>query len=410
MYAAFDRFPSCKGAAVHIDRFARALFDFAGSGLLYVVGDDDLPARQIEGAVEIVRFSPRIDNFLERTVAFAERLDALLDASAVSIEIAHYRDPWSGVPIVARPHSYRTIFEVNALPSIELQHAFSVAPGTIAKIEALEDFVLQGSDDIVVPARVIRDHLMQRGVEGSKITVIPNGADMHPPAPRPAGAPDRYLLYIGALQQWQGIETLLRAFARLRDLESLHLVICSSQQPKYAKEFVKLAERLELQRIVWQFQLPTEILQGWLQHAMASLAPLTDCARNVAQGCSPLKILESMAAGLPVIATPVGAIPDVMTHGIHGFIVPPRDGKSIAAALVRLAGDREQLSWMSRACRKRVRAAYSIERLAEHLRLHYDALAGGMSLASAGLAPLPAARAARPPHLATAFSAASRKE
>lgn len=373
MYAAFDRFPSCKGAAVHIDRFARALFDFAGSGLLYVVGDDDLPARQIEGAVEIVRFSPRIDNFLERTVAFAERLDALLDASAVSIEIAHYRDPWSGVPIVARPHSYRTIFEVNALPSIELQHAFSVAPGTIAKIEALEDFVLQGSDDIVVPARVIRDHLMQRGVEGSKITVIPNGADMHPPAPRPAGAPDRYLLYIGALQQWQGIETLLRAFARLRDLESLHLVICSSQQPKYAKEFVKLAERLELQRIVWQFQLPTEILQGWLQHAMASLAPLTDCARNVAQGCSPLKILESMAAGLPVIASDLPAVRELMTDRVEGLLVPPDRPAALARAMRIVCEYPEMRAQFGAAGRDRVASGLTWEHSIARLRELYAA-------------------------------------
>ena len=56
LYAAFDRFPSRKGSAVHIDRFARALFEQAGGGLLYVLGGDDLPAYQREGPVEIVRY------------------------------------------------------------------------------------------------------------------------------------------------------------------------------------------------------------------------------------------------------------------------------------------------------------------------------------------------------------------
>jgi glycosyltransferase involved in cell wall biosynthesis len=98
----------------------------------------------------------------------------------------------------------------------------------------------------------------------------------------------------------------------------------------------------------------------------------------------PYALLEAMAAGIPVIATPVGAIPDVVTHGTHGYLVAPRDGRAIAEALVRLAGDREQLSWMSRACRRRVRAAYSIERLAGELGACYAQLAGGLAMAGAG--------------------------
>src|SRR5258708_3849445 len=93
-----------------------------------------------------------------------------------------------------------------------------------------------------------------------------------------------------------------------------------------------------------------------------------------------------MAAGVPVIATPVGAIPDVVSDGIHGFLVPPRDGKAIAEALAILAGDREKLSWMSRACRRRVRAAFSIERLAQEFAYHYARLIGHVALAGAGQA------------------------
>jgi glycosyltransferase involved in cell wall biosynthesis len=333
LYAAFDRFPSCKGAAIHIDRFARALFDFAGGGLLYVVGDDDLPAHQIEGDVEIVRFSERIENFLQRSVAFGEQLGALLEENASALEIAHYRDPWSGLPIVARPHSYRTIFEVNALPSIELQHAYDVAPQTLRKIESMEDFVLQRSDDIVVPANRIREHLMSRGVLESKISVVPNGAELYARAERPVDAPPAYVIYIGALQEWQGIATLLRAFAKLRDLEDLHLVICSSQQPKYAKAYMKLAEKLELQRVIWLAQLSTDELQPWLQHAIASLAPLTDCARNVTQGCAPLKILESMAAGVPVIASDLPAVRELMTDRVEGMLIPPDRPAALARAM-----------------------------------------------------------------------------
>jgi glycosyltransferase involved in cell wall biosynthesis len=110
----------------------------------------------------------------------------------------------------------------------------------------------------------------------------------------------------------------------------------------------------------------------------------------------PYALLEAMAAGVPVIATPVGAIPDVVSDGIHGFLVPPRDGKAIAESLAILAGDREKISWMSRACRRRVRAAFSIERLAQEFSFHYGRLAGGVAFAGTGHASPPAPRNAEP--------------
>ena len=78
----------------------------------------------------------------------------------------------------------------------------------------------------------------------------------------------------------------------------------------------------------------------------------------------PYAMLEAMAAGIPVIVTPVGAIPDVVVHCKHGHLVPIRNPRAIADSLIALSGDREQLFRMSQACRLRVDAAYSIERVA----------------------------------------------
>ena len=80
LYAAFDRFPSRKGSAVHIDRFARAAFERFGGGLLYVLGGEGLPPYQREDdGVEIVRFSGDTPHFLPRALHYGARLDALLD-------------------------------------------------------------------------------------------------------------------------------------------------------------------------------------------------------------------------------------------------------------------------------------------------------------------------------------------
>ena len=111
-YGAFDRFPSRKGAAVHIDRFARALFAHReGGGLLYVLGGEGLPAYQREGSVEIVRFSRSVPNFLARVLGYRARLASLLDEADAGggLEICHFRNPWTGIPVLARPHGYACV-------------------------------------------------------------------------------------------------------------------------------------------------------------------------------------------------------------------------------------------------------------------------------------------------------------
>ena len=108
----------------------------------------------------------------------------------------------------------------------------------------------------------------------------------------------------------------------------------------------------------------------------------------------PYALLEGMAAGIPVIATPVGAIPDVMSHGTHGYLVPVRNGKAIAEAIAAMGTNREQLSWMSRACRRRIRAAYEIERLAREFSQRYAELCGDL-LVPVGTAVMPSSR--KPP-------------
>jgi glycosyltransferase involved in cell wall biosynthesis len=336
VYAAFDRFPSRKGAGVHIARFARALFDWAGGGVLYALGGDDLPGWQVEGDVEIVRFSTPIDNFLERTIAYGQRLSALLDEMP-RLEIAHFRDPWSGVAIVER--NVATVFEVNALPSIELPFGYpSVAPRTLEKIERLEQHVLERADAIVVPANTIRDLVVSRGAKN--VTVIPNGADLWSAVAKPPLSD--YFIYFGALQEWQGIETLFRAFARLRDLP-VKLVVCYPHHTRYAKAYVRLAEKLEIaDRVVWQSSLSEEQLQPWLQHAVASVAPLADCARNVVQGCCPLKVLESMAAGVAVIASDLPAVRELVTDRLEGLLVAPDRPPALARAM-RIAWEYPEL-------------------------------------------------------------------
>jgi glycosyltransferase involved in cell wall biosynthesis len=361
LYASFDRFPSRKGSAVHIDRFARALFAHADGGLLYVLGGDGLPPYQREGEVEIVRFSRPTDNYLQRALAFSARLEALLDQDGGSMRLAHFRDPWSGMAVVQR--ALATVYEVNGLPSVELPYLHPGIPrGTLERIAEVEQRCLDAADAVVVPSPVIAAALKRRGVTPDRLHVIPNGADLPRATPRPDGAPARYLLYFGALQPWQGLDTALRALARLADLEDLALVVCASVHRRKAKPYRKLAARLGVDdRVRWHFALPEDELAPWREHAVASLAPLRDCSRNVAQGCAPLKVLESMASGVPVLAPDLPVVRDLVDDGKQGLLVAPDRPGELARAVRMLLDFPDRATAMGAAGRARVAERFSWE-------------------------------------------------
>jgi glycosyltransferase involved in cell wall biosynthesis len=88
----------------------------------------------------------------------------------------------------------------------------------------------------------------------------------------------------------------------------------------------------------------------------------------------PYALLESMAAGVVPVISPVGAIPDVVQDQVHGIFVPPRDPQSLADALERLHRDRAAVQRMAIAGRQRIVDHYSIDRLAAEFQRLYMSL------------------------------------
>jgi glycosyltransferase involved in cell wall biosynthesis len=101
----------------------------------------------------------------------------------------------------------------------------------------------------------------------------------------------------------------------------------------------------------------------------------------------PYSLLEAMAAACVPITTPVGAIPDVMSHGEHGLFVPVKDAGAIARAIAALDDDRARLGRMADAARRRVLAHYTVARLADDLRKLYRS---SLAASAHGSARLPA--------------------
>ena len=385
LYAAFDIFPTRKGAAIHIDRFARTLFETSEGGALLVLGAPGLPSYQREGSVEIERFATDIPNFLDRALAFGEWVARAVDGQS-DLEICHFRDPWSGAPIALRPHRYAVVYEVNALPSIELPSLYpSLGPRTLAKIRDLELACCRAADLVITPSVTTKRLLAGLGVEAS---VIPNGADLDPPRERPIDAPKRYLLYFGAAQDWQGIDTLFRAFARLADFEDLRLVICASREGRAWRAYQRQAAKLGIEeRIVWRYALTENELAPWRQHAAVSVAPLTDSPRNVLQGCAPLKILESMASGVAVVASDVPPVREIIRDRHDGWLVHPERPAELARALRILLDRPEMARAMGATARRTIEERFTWTQATLTLRKAYERVIQGRPQAPS--APLP---------------------
>ena len=336
IYAAFDVHPSAKGASTHITHFSECLFDYMQGGLLYVVGHDKLPAYEKNQYIETIRFVEALPNYLERAQAFSQELLSLLP-SQNTLRIAHFRDIWGGLPLLQYPHrQYRTLFEVNGLPSIELPYRYPLlSPGTIQKFEAMEQFCLERADHLVVPSAVIAKHLQSRGIASEKITLISNGAELPHTLERPADAPTQYIIYFGALQNWQGVDVLLKAFKMIAEsYPALQLIICASTKLRHSKDYQKFVKHLGLEeRVQWRYQLKKRELYAWVHHALFSVAPLKACSRNIVQGCSPLKILESMALGTPVLASDLPAVREIIWDKQLGLLFRPDRPAELARAM-----------------------------------------------------------------------------
>lgn len=269
--------------------------------------------------------------------------------------------------LVARVLRARVVYQVHggALP----QQFFARSP----RLTAFLRWTLGLPDLVLVLAKVELD-AYRAFIPHQHVVALPNGIDCAPFAQVPTlrsrpGNPLR-LVYVGRLAREKGLYETLQGMRLAREMGVVSHLVIGGDGPE-AAGLARSVRMLGLSgRVTFAGPVFGEDKVKLLSGADVAILP------SYAEGL-PYALLEAMAAGVPVLATPVGAIPDVVTHGIHGLLVRERDGLAIGEAIASLARDRERLSWMSRACRRRVHAAFSIERVARDLATHYEALAGG---------------------------------
>lgn len=194
------------------------------------------------------------------------------------------------------------------------------------------------------------------------VLVVPNGVDWRAFDDGSRGTPVRSaslrLLYLGRLTREKGLVEALQGLAQANARGVRASLVLAGSGPD-APLLRALVRRLGLMELV-EFVGPVFGGAKRAQYRAADVLLLPTYAEGL-----PYALLEGMAAGLPVIATPVGGIPDVVREGVHGLLVPPRDAPAIARAIARLAADRPTLERMRTACVERIANGYSIAAVSE---------------------------------------------
>lgn len=360
LYVTSDRYPSPKGAGVRIGLTLDA-FRAYGHDVEHLspATADDAPSN---------------GNFLERMIAFRERTRSWLEARRA--DAVQFRGIWEGIAALdwARRTGARAIWEVHGFPSIELTYHHPRLRGNdrlLGKVIDEERFLATRVDALFVPSRTTALFVRRLGADPERVTVIPNGVDVvrfAPPLVAPADTPPFRIVYHGTISPWQGLGSLLEALALLRGRGLTDLHVVGPLKASWRRTLRTHARRL---RVHHALHLSGPMEQRDLPPVLATahlcVAPLAADPRNAVQGCCPIKILEYMAAGRPILSTRVAPVEEILSDGDTARLVVPGSAAALADAIAWFrtnAAEREAMGTRARAAvESRFTAAAFRERL-----------------------------------------------
>ena len=218
----------------------------------------------------------------------------------------------------------RRLFRFRVVVSVHGSDVLRPRPEDSRHLPAL----LSRSDAVTVVSQTTRMAVLAAGVDPGKVHLIPNGIDhafWSAGEKTPLAARLPIVLSVGRLHPVKGHDVLLRAFARVvGDLPAARL--CIIGEGGFRGELQTLTRQLGIQSSV---DLPGELDAEQVRAQMGRARCFVLPSRS--EGL-PLALLEAMAAGLPVVASGVGGVPDVLAGGL-GWIVPPEDPAALSTGL-----------------------------------------------------------------------------
>ena len=290
------------------------------------------------------------------TWSATRRYDIIHDNQGLGTGLTRLRDELTplGVPVVATIHHPVTVdrrLEIeaakNAYRRLTKKRWYSFIPMQ-QKVALTLDGVLTVSDLSLV------DIPSEMGIPADRVRMVPLGVDPDTFFPAPEKAvPGRIVVVTSADVPLKGLLVLLDALAKLRvERPGAHLVCIGRAKPKGPADR-RLDELGIRDAVTFRSGLSQEELVELMQSAEVAAVP------SFYEGfCLPA--VEEMACGLPLVATRVGALPEIVGEdNSSGLLVPPGDAEALAMALGRLLDDPELRSRLGASGRRRVQDRFT---------------------------------------------------
>jgi glycosyltransferase involved in cell wall biosynthesis len=238
-----------------------------------------------------------------------------------------------------------------------------------------ERWGLRHHDALTVASRTLESIVWSLGVPSHRVTYLPNGV----PGSRLEGSEARrgdgntVLLYTRFFEF--GLERVARVFGRIhRARPDARFLIVGKGLFGEEDRFLALCRAAGMAgAIEYAGWIEPEALPGYFARVDVALYPFDDTLINRAK-CA-VKLLDLMAAGVPVAAEAVGQNAGTIQHGVSGLLVPPGDGDALVAAAIRLLDNAGLRRRLGQGAQRRIRECFTWERLAPHVERAY--LEGG---------------------------------
>ena len=347
-----------KGASVHIQEVVREYRRRGHDVTVYATRrGSDVPDNLAELRIVDVPITTRDEEERERAQqAASASVSDMVRAGGYDLVYERY----SLFSTVIAECGVPGILEVNA-PLIDEQRTHRVLVDEQAADAALQEQVQAALATICV-SDPVRDWVIAR-TEGTRVFTVPNGVNVHRITPQPESPGAPVVTFVGTLKPWHGVDVLLRARAHAHKDWQLRII---GDGPMRA-ELDDLARSLGID-VDFRGAVAPDAIPQHMAGTAIGVAPYPAMDTDSDQYFSPLKVYEYMAAGLPVVASRVGQLPEIM--GESAYLVPPSDPEALAEALDALVANPVERARVGSDNRRQAEREHSWTGTVDHILAH----------------------------------------
>ncbi|MBI3575812.1 MAG: glycosyltransferase family 4 protein [Gammaproteobacteria bacterium] len=225
----------------------------------------------------------------------------------------------------------------------------------LAALARREEFVYRNARGLVALTPLLIEDIRKAYAIETPVVVAPDGVDLEQAQPPVSVQPHTtpWLLYLGSLHPWKGVDTLIRALPHVKQLAELHIVGGNEQR---IAELRKLAEELNVvSRVIFHGPVEPGRRFEYIHRADICLLPLTDTGLG-GRYTSPLKLFEYMAAGKAIVVSDLPSMRQVLTPEQDALLVPTDEPEALARAIERLLADRKLRARLGDAAKARAQS------------------------------------------------------